>query len=208
MKRLHFIILVMFFFCFSTILCNCVGPKAKRLKTEFYNLNYDPPSKVVSRSLPFVVSIEPFQAAPPYDTTRIIYITNLYTINSYSYHEWIAAPAEIIPFFIARDLEKTDIVQAVMISDDRLATHRLTGIVETFCEKDLKEEWKAILSLNMTLVRINRKDMTSQICFQKNYSAEEICLEKNSAGLTRAMSICMSKLSEALITDIYNTLSK
>jgi ABC-type uncharacterized transport system auxiliary subunit len=207
MKRYQFGIIAIIL-CLDTILCSCVGPKTKRLTTEFYHLYYDPPSKIVDTPFPFAVSVEPFQAVPPYDSTRIVYTTSPYSINFYPYHEWINSPAEMATSLLARDIKDANIFSAVLNSDDRLARYRITGVVESFYEKDLKKEWKAELSIMITLIKIDENNMTNKICFQKNYSTTQTCRKRNPEGLADAMSIAMSSISEMILADIQHTLSK
>jgi len=207
MKR-HKCIIIAAIFCFSTIFYGCIGPRTKRLKTEFYHLHYDPPSKIVGTPFPYAVFVESFQATPPYDSSRIIYTTSPYSINYYPYTEWMNSPADMVRSLLARDIKAANIFSAVLISGDPLARYRIMGVVESFYEKDLKREWKAELSIMITLIKMNKKNMTNQICFQKNYSVTEVCQKKNPEGLASAMSIAMSTISRMVITDIQRTLSK
>jgi ABC-type uncharacterized transport system auxiliary subunit len=193
--------------CLVLLCCGCVGPKGKRLTTEFYTLNYDAPAPAVETPLPVSISIEPFDAIPPYDSTRMIYTTSLFTISAYSYHEWIAYPSEMATFLLARDLRSAGIVKSVMVGDNRYATHRMMGRVESFCEQDREDGWLAFLTISISLVKLNETDITKMICLQKNYTITEPCSQKNPKGLAIAMSHAMSKISLEIICDIQNNLS-
>ncbi len=184
----------------------CMGPKGKRAATEFYTLNYDPPARRTEAALPYCISVEPFDAVPPYDSTRMIFSTSPFTLNSYAYHEWIAYPADMVEFIIVRDLQSAGIVQSVFTGDSRFATHRLIGKVSTFCEQDFENDWNALLSVSMTLLRINEPNITKIICFQKTYTAAEPCPRKNPKGFAMAMSAAMAKISDEIIRDIEQSL--
>jgi ABC-type uncharacterized transport system auxiliary subunit len=194
--------------CVILLSSGCVGPKNKRLTTEFYTLNYDAPEQKKDHPLPFLISMEPLDAVPPYDTTRMIYATSLFTVNSYAYHEWITYPAEMVTFLLSRDLRNAGIVQTVMINDSRLATHRISGRVESFCEQDIQEQWQACLSVSLTLIKLDEADITKMICLQKNYTATQSCPHNNPEGLAIAMSAAMSTLSSEIIDDIHAALLK
>ncbi|MCU0599037.1 MAG: PqiC family protein [Desulfobacterales bacterium] len=201
------LVLITSILCLIFLCCGCFGPKNKRTATEFYTLNYDAPAPVAGTPLNFSISVEPFDAIPPYDSTRMIYATSLFTVSAYAYHEWIAYPSEIATFLFARDLRNSGIVQSVMVGDYRYATHRMMGRVESFCEQDQEDGWHALLSVSITLVKLNETDITKIICLQKNYTLTEPCPQKNPKGLAIAMSSAMSKISLEIISDIRRSLS-
>jgi ABC-type uncharacterized transport system auxiliary subunit len=186
--------------------CGCFGPKAQRFATEFYTLHYDPPEKMTDTPMAFSISFEVFEAAPPYDSIRMIYTNGSTKLNYYSYHEWMTLPADMATFLLARDMRSADIVRAVLVDDERAATHRITGRIESFCEQNLDNEWNAFLSISITLLKINEMDALKQIILQKNYSVSEPCTEKNPTGLSEALSIAMSKISMEMIGDIQKVL--
>jgi len=176
------------------------------MTTEFYTLSYEPPARTTGSPMPYVISIEPFSAAPPYDSTRIIFTPGMFKISSYTYHEWMSLPADMATYLLARDIGCAGIVKAVMVGDDRLATHRMAGRVDSFLEEDGKDGWNAVLAISITLMKLNENDFTQQICLQKTYKVSEPCSEKNVTGLSGAMSAAMSKISAELVGDLQQTL--
>ena len=190
------------------LMCGCGGKQKQRQRIKFYNLHYALHASVTQSPLPFIISVEKFKVAPPFNSTRIIYSKNDFTQNRYYYHQWIMNPDEMITHLMARDLRESNIARAIMISDNLLATHQLNGIVEQFYEQDRKDQWNAVLSITITLIKKNESDVARRICFQKNYKAMSPCEEKNPKGLANAMSTAMSNISEMIIADMYDALFK
>lgn len=170
---------------------------------EMYTINYDPLKPVTQKPLPFIISVEKFKAAPPYNTLRIIYSKDKFTQNRYHYHQWISEPNELITYLLARDIVHSNIVQAVLITSQKVATHHLEGTIDQIYEQDLNDKWNAVLTISITLTKVNETDVTKRICHQKSYSSVYPCEQKNPKGLARAMSMAMSKISEMIISDIY-----
>jgi ABC-type uncharacterized transport system auxiliary subunit len=83
----------------------------------------------------------------------------------------------------------------------------LAGEVEEFFEWDTEEEWKAVLSLSISLISVNEKDVNKRILYQKSYRATETCKQKNPGALAEALSLEMSRLSREIIRDAYEHLS-
>ncbi len=192
--------------CFGAV-NGCFGPQSQRPAVEFYSLDYVSPVSEAPRQLPFIVRVQPFQAAPPYNSTRIVYGTDRFARNRYAYHRWIAEPAQMVTFFLARDIRNSKLFQAVTTDDEPEPTHLLQGTVESFYEQDNCEQWNAILSVTVTLVDKDQDDVSRKIALQKTYAESEQCRQNSPAGLAAAMSTAMSEVSGKIISDVHNALS-
>ena len=190
------------------LMCGCASKQKQRQAIKFYNIHYSPPGPVTQSPLPFIISVGKFKTAPPYNSTLIIYSKNNFTQNKYYYHQWIMNPEEMVTHLMARDLRGSNIAQAILVSDNGLATHQLNGIVEQFYEQDQENQWNAVLSITVTLTMMNENDISRRVCYQKNYKEISPCEQKNPKGLARAMSMAMSNISEIIISDTYDALLK
>jgi len=185
----------------------CFDIRQPTKKIEFYSLEYAPPKVAALPQIPAVVRIERFNAAPPYNTNRIFYRDSSLTRNEYVYYKWRSTPGELVAYFLGRDMRQSGLFKAVIPSESRIASsHMIEGSVEEFLEWDTLEDWKAILSISVTLLEENQPDITRRVLFQKTYSTEKICAQKNPQALAAAMSRAMSEISELVIRDIYESL--
>ncbi|MCP4110604.1 MAG: hypothetical protein GY749_34625 [Desulfobacteraceae bacterium] len=198
-------------FILAIVLCitGCFSLTPKVKKISYYSLEYNPPKISVPARLPHVIRIERFQVSPLYDSNKIIFKENRFKRDAYFFHKWWANPGDIVSYFLARDMKQSEIFKAVFAFDRNLpSTHVIEGVVDEFFEQDETDVWKAVLSVSITLVKESEPDVSKRILLQKKYSAKELCIKKNPRALAEAMSKAMSKVSENVIGDIYNTLKK
>ena len=187
----------------------CIGNQAPKKPVTFYQLEYATQAPHFAEApLPFVIRVEPFQPTELYGSQRIIYKDGQYTTSLYAYHQWINPPDRMVPRFLVRDLRQTEIVRAVFLNGGEAATHRLVGSLTAFYENDREAQWEAVAGISVALIKTGEKNIADQICFQKTYEAREISRENTPDGFVEAMSTAVRKISEMMISDIYNELSE
>ena len=187
----------------------CIGHQAPKKPVTFYQLEYASQAPHFAEApLPFVIRVEPFQPTELYGSQRIVYKEKQYITSQYNYHQWITPPDRMVPEFLARDLRQADIVQAVFLNGGEAATHRLVGSLTAFYENDQEAQWEAVAGISIALIKTGKSNITDQICFQKTYEASEISRENTPDGFVEAMSQAVRKISEVMISDIYNELLK
>ncbi len=186
----------------------CVNLSAPPKPTFYYTLDYPSPSIRLNHQLPSVLRIERFAVSPPFNTQRIIYAGKGSHRNSYAYHQWIATPGELLPYFLTRDLRKTNGFRAVLTPNTSLsATHSLHGWVEEFIEKDGTKNCTAEATIHISLINNRSTDPTAKIMLQKRYHASERCNAKTPAALADAMSKVVAAISSAIAKDVHHRLS-
>lgn len=186
---------------------NCIGGQAQKETINYYTLAYDAPEPVNQNRIPAVIRVPRFQVDPPYNSHRMIYTNQAFQRNAYHYHQWRANPGDLVPAFLARDLRQASLVSAVFVYDGVVpATHVLEGVVEEFYENDDPIGWYAILSVSLTLIKIDAVDVSERIRFQRRYHSKKKCLRKNPEALAQAMSQAMAEISAFVITDVRNAL--
>jgi ABC-type uncharacterized transport system auxiliary subunit len=210
----------------------CASRRADEIQTRFYTFEYDPPT--VSQK-PFVdasVKIERFRSSSFYESNRIVFKKYPGKIDSYFYHRWWSRPSELVTYFLLRDMRSAGLFRAVLPFDtDMPHTHIIEGYIEEMYEKDDPDAWYAVLSINITLIeadttdpviRGQRSEVRGQraldhqssiinhhrLLFQKHYHQTEPCVSKTPLALAGAMSKAMAKLSELIIIDVYNRISR
>lgn len=192
------------FFTFPLLLSACLNLGQPRDKIEFYTLEYDPPQIAGLEPLPFVIRMERFSVAPIYNTNRIIYRDRSFKRDTYAYYKWRANPGDLVTYFLSRDIKQSGLFKAVLPHNSRFPSfYMLEGSVDEFLEWDTEENWKAILSVSITLMSENEPDISKRILFQKTYRGREVCSQKHPRSLADAMSKSMAEVSEKIIKDIY-----
>lgn len=180
----------------------CHGKNKIPDSVTFYTLDYAIPEFENSAISPVALCVEKFKTSPPYDSTRIIYSTDAFTLSRYYYHQWIAPPGEMTTRLLTRDLSASQLFQAVVNTRTGYSTHYLAGTIDEFFEQDREEGWNAVISITATLTADNRKDGEISVCFQKTYRRRMPCTQKNPKSLARAMSLALAEISTELAADI------
>jgi cholesterol transport system auxiliary component len=186
----------------------CIGNSRPPQPIYYYTLSYESSAVPLAPQLPCALRVERFSASPPFNSQRIIYAHGGLQRNAYAYHQWIAAPGELLSFIFARDLRQCGGFRAVLTPDAALsATHSLYGWVEEFIEDDEAAQCQAAATLHITLISNRDHDPTHRILLQKRYHATAPCTAKTPEALAGAMSQTVEKISQAVIKDVYNRLS-
>ncbi len=190
------------------LLSACIGGSTPPKPIYYYTLEYETPAVQLPHHLPCILRVEHFSVSPPYDSQRIIYAHDGLQRNAYAYHQWIAAPGELLPYFLARDLRRTNGFRAVLTPGASIsATHSLHGWVEEFIEQDASPRWQAAAVINVTLISNLDQDPTRRILLQKRYSATTPCKAKTPEALAEAMSAAVAEISQTVVKDIHDRLT-
>jgi ABC-type uncharacterized transport system auxiliary subunit len=189
-------------FACGLIACSFGGKPA--VMVEQYALEYpSPPMQNIGR-IDRVIRFERFTVAQVFNNIRMIYRQKPNNYDDYTYHRWRANPGDMVGDALLRDLQATGIFKAVFSYRDTENTDLLLkGGVGEFYESDEKDGRKAILSVTITLMDRTSKELAKQIVFQKNYRIEEAIQEQTVQGFAQGMSRAVEKLSQRVITDVY-----
>jgi ABC-type uncharacterized transport system auxiliary subunit len=197
------------FFATLILLSGCIDMKNPAPKTNFYTFEYPPPENTHAITTPYIVKIETFRVSPVYDDNRFLYRTEAFKRNEYSHHRWRAHPGDLVSDHLTRDFSYASFLRAVITTQSIPAyTHLLTGTVEEFYQRIENDRWLAILSVSVLLVDETSGPIDSDILFQNRYSFQEEITDKSPAGFVGGMSRAMQKLSETLIEDVFDALSR
>jgi ABC-type uncharacterized transport system auxiliary subunit len=186
----------------------CMPRSTAPRATYFFTLDYPPPSAGPTHQLPVVLRVERFSVSPPFQTQRMVYGGEGRHRNTYAYHQWIAPPGDLLPYFLVRDLRQTNGFKAVLTPGTSLsATHSLYGWVEEFMEKDGSNNAAAVATLHITLIDNLIADPVGKIMLQKRYHASVPCRAETPAALAESMSQAMAEISSEIAIDIHRRLS-
>ncbi len=190
------------------MLTGCAGSRTSK-PTYYYTLDYPPPGIAATTRLAFVLRVDRFAVTPPFDTRRMIYADKGLHRNAYAHFQWVAAPGEMLAFFLGRDLRESQAFDAVLPPDAAAPpTHVIQGWIDTFLEEDFTATGQASLTLSIILIDARETDATRRILFQQSYTAKTDCTAKTPAALAEAMSRAASSVSARLVQDIYDALGQ
>jgi ABC-type uncharacterized transport system auxiliary subunit len=183
------------------LLAGCGKPPAL---VHNYLLEYPAPVLRASAPLDESLKVERFAVAQAFNTTAMVYRPDPLQSATYKYHRWRVNPGSLVSDYLIRDFRYSGRFKAVL-SDETTSSHRflLEGGVEEFQEVDGPDGWKAALALSVTLLDLNRKEITKRVVFQKSYRAEEPLTAKTPAGLAQGMSRALESLSPQIVADVY-----
>ncbi len=205
--RYIIIILILFSLAFN----GCISLKQPNMKFEYYTLEYDaltPDKSTVSDQKSTILKIKYFDAAPLYNTDRIIYRDQRFKRTPYFYHKWKVKPAEFVTYFLSRDLKESGLFEAVLPpTSGSLHTHTVEGTVDEFLEWDSNDSWKAVLSVSVTLQVAREPDVDKRVIFQRSFSTRKKCQERNPLSLAKAMSLAMAEVSKEIGIAIHKALA-
>lgn len=174
-----------------------------------YILEYPSPAVPGSAKIGEAIKVEVFSVAQAYNSPAMVYQPNPYKSDTYHYHRWRVNPGNMVTDYLLRDLRNSGLFKAALpAGSSGKSRFLLEGGVEEIQEIDEPDGWKAALTLNITLLDLNRRELTERVVFQKNYRAVEPMTEKTPNGLAQGMSRAMERLSAQIITDIYQAAAK
>jgi len=199
-----------FFFLFLSLpilFGACVSLKQPVNKIEYYTLEYPSPQIKTLHPLPYVIRMDRFTVAPPYNTSQIIYRDQSFKRNAYVYYRWQTNPGATVTTLLKRDIKNSGLFKAVLNPGSRFSSqYMIEGTVDEFFEWDTQNAWKAILTVSIILTEKNKNDIKNRILYQKTYRKAEICQQKKPKAVAEAMSQALSKISEEMIIDVYDCL--
>ena len=200
-----------FFFLFLSLpilFGACVSLKQPVNKIEYYTLEYPSPQIKTLHPLPYVIRMDRFTVAPPYNTSQIIYRDQSFKRNAYVNYRWQTNPGATVTTLLKRDIKNSGLFKAVLNPGSRFSSqYMIEGTVDEFFEWDTKNAWKAILTVSIILTEKNKNDIKNRILYQKTYRKAEICQQKQPKAVAEAMSQALSKISEEMIIDVYDCLN-
>lgn len=204
-RKLHFPECLTALFLLPVLLCaGCATQQANLPPTSHYTLEYEPPVLSALPTLDTTLRVLPFDAAPEFDTDRMVYRSGKFTLASYHYQAWVAKPAAQVRFFLERDLQRSKLLTAVLADSSRFRpAYLLGGSVEKFLEVDEGDHWEAALSLDIILQRMPRDGGMAKILGQRHYTVQKVCPRKNPQAVAEAMSQAMAELSKQIQQDLY-----
>ena len=108
---------------------------------------------------PVQILVRRFTTTLAYDRPELVYRTNKYTLNFYSYRLWVARPSKMVTELVAARLRRGNLFQDVLLNlSERLPEYELQGEILSLEELDTTEKlWFGQMSIRFTLLRFSDK---------------------------------------------------
>lgn len=195
-------------FILMLTLAGCGAARTTAPDVRYYTLEYESPT-LTGQQTNAVIALNRFGVAPEFNTGNIVYRDLSFGRQEYPYHQWRSTPQALVADYLRRDLQQSGLFLAVNTPGSSLtATHQLEGMIEEWLEVDGEDHWLATASLTITLVDLRARNLADQILFQRTYRESEQAAKKNPGSVVEAMSRAMRRLSEKIITDVHESITK
>lgn len=187
------------------LLAGCAGGKIASM-TEYYMLDYASPDIRGSTPLNGFLKVERFSVAQIFNSNNMLYRTGSFTLTPFPNDRWRVSPGDLVTDNLIRDIRHAGIFRGVFsYRDTEVTRFVLEGNVTEFLEVKEKDIPKALLTIYVTLLDLNQKEITRKVVFQKRYSQAVECGEKGPGGMAHGLSKSMEQLSGQIINDVYRT---
>ncbi len=188
----------------SLLLAGCATSGRPQYNVERYLLNYPAPSWNQHDKLAASVKFNRFSIAAAFNSTRMIFRNDAYSIDSFNYSRWAVNPADMMADKLLDDMTGSGFFQTVFSwQETEEARFTLSGGIEEFLLNINKNNKTAVISITITLQDSRKKETGKRIMFQKKYVREEPLQDSSPRGYCQAASQAMQALSHEIISDIY-----
>ena len=192
----------------SFVLWGCLPGASPPHVVDQYVLDYAPPPPKGER-LDQALGIARFSVAQTYNTTAMIHKDDPYRTVAPFYRAWRTNPGDMVTDCLVRDFRASGLFRAVFsFRSPERPRFMIEGGIEEFLETREGDKDLAVLALEATLLDNTALDVPGRVLFQKQYRAEEPCLDRSAEAFARAMSRAMEKLSARIIADVHTAVQK
>ncbi|MCX5811862.1 MAG: ABC-type transport auxiliary lipoprotein family protein [Proteobacteria bacterium] len=192
---------------FVFIIAGCFSRSKPAYMIEHYMFEYASPVVGDLAVLSQSIKVERFSVNQSFNTQSMVYKSLPFKFMTYNYSRWRVNPADMVTDYLLRDLRKANVFKAVFSHHDiEKARFVIEGQLQDFLEAADKNDTKAMLSVSISLLDMDKKEITGRVVFQRQYSFQEQIREHTPEEFAKGMSINMSRLSEQLVKDIHKAI--
>jgi ABC-type uncharacterized transport system auxiliary subunit len=195
-------LLVCIFFGVTLSIGGCGGllPDPKPAAV-YYQLDYEPPPVDCLHSFDEGVRIREFTAASPYDRAEMTVLRPGGEVSFSGAYQWVAPPGRMVAESLGRDLSARELFPSVsMGANPSFPPLELSGRLYTFAWEQNEGEWRAMLTVGISLTRTVGE---SEILFSRNYRFRSPPhVEGNAPLFASAMSTLVEDLSIRVRQDL------
>jgi ABC-type uncharacterized transport system auxiliary subunit len=198
-----YVFLCIIFFVFQ----GCTAGGKRSYETQNYLLDYSPPALEKLTKLDSTIRFNRFTIAAAYNNQNMIFRTDNYSVDFFSYNRWAVNPADMVADILLRDMQVSGLFHAALSRYSVEETNFLLegGVGEFFLRVEQNRKL-AVICLEITLKDSRRRETNKRIIFQKKYCHEELLAEQTPRGYCQAMSQSLKNISSQIITDAYQAI--
>jgi ABC-type uncharacterized transport system auxiliary subunit len=195
--------IALIFFIFS----GCTSSGKRSYEIQNYLLDYPAPALEKLAKLGSTIRFNRFTIAAAYNNQNMIFRSDNYSLDFFSYNRWAVNPADMVADVLLRDMQASGLFHAVLSRYSPEDTDFLLegGIGEFFLQVE-KNRKLAVISLEITLKDSKKRETNKRIIFQKKYRHEELLTEQTPRGYCQAMSQALRTISPQIIADVYQAI--
>jgi ABC-type uncharacterized transport system auxiliary subunit len=185
-------------------MAGCMGGQSPS-RTQYYMLDYTPPSVKDTVRLDESLKVERFSTAQLFNSNAMIFRTGSFGLDKFPYDRWGTNPGNMVVDYLIRDFRQAHLFRGVFsYQDTDIVRFLLEGSITEFLAVEQKDGRKALLTIYVTLLDLNQMDITKKIVFQKSFSHAAPCKENSAEGLAMGLSESLERLSGQIISDVYH----
>jgi ABC-type uncharacterized transport system auxiliary subunit len=183
----------------------CLGGNRTAPLPFQYSLEYPSPRLADLPPLDTTLSLERFSSTQGINMTAMIYRSEPFRNDAYYGHYWRSRPRDLVTDFLLRDLKHVRLFKAVFSYQDRQESRFVLQGAVTECSAHYEAQGvqRAFLSLNLTLLDTQRKEITEQVVFEKRYDLAPAMEERSPRALARGISAAMETLTPQMMRDVH-----
>jgi cholesterol transport system auxiliary component len=186
----------------------CIGRGTPAPMVEHFTFEYPSPTFANLSRLEQTIKVERFSVAKAFNTVSMVYRPEAFKLDTYASNRWMVNPGDMTSDYLLRDLRNSGLFRAAFTYRDyEDARFVLEGGLEEFLEVDEGKSRSAVLTLSVNLLDLSRTKTPGRLVFQRKYRSVEPITDADPAGLARAMSSGMAKVSAQVIKDVYDAVA-
>jgi len=186
----------------------CIGRGKPAPLIEHYTFEYPSPTFPTLSRLEQTIKVERFSVAKAFNTVSMVFRPEAFKLDTYASNRWMVNPGDMTSDYLLRDLRNSGLFRAAFsYRDYEDARFMLEGGLEEFLEIDEGKTRSAVMTLSVNLLDMSRTGTPGRLIFQKKYRSVEPITDADPAGLARAMSNGMAKVSSQVIKDVYDAVT-
>ncbi len=158
----------------SAMLMGCVSIPRDELQVVRYSLDATPVTSTADTTLPLTLQIIPFQANAQQRGERILFRAGPQRMDYYFYHRWIVSPEKMLSDALAENLQEWNLFAGGILQTETgiIPTHEVYGRLNKLYAVNIRNQYKAVLEITLTLIRIEPATYEKTIIYQWTYPIE------------------------------------
>jgi len=173
---------------------------------KYYQIDYPAPAPVKEK-INKTIMIRPFNISSVYNKDSIVYVEDSFNCGFYQYNQWIAPPASLISEKIVRDLQASDVFEAVLTYGSfQPPDYRISASVEEIGEVKKGDTAESSVIIHFSVIKTSVTNLASEFIIGKTYHSSFPCEKNNPNSVVAAISKAVQIISIDFRKDLQKAL--